>query len=624
MISGIHSIGPLASGGKVKQNMRRIVAKSLVVVQSAAIAASLSVTSHQGALATEPSDADMAPTPVTIYQMVEREFSRTARLTGSIGLYRQENVGFEVGGRMLFVLDLGKEVEGPAVNETGQLVHLGDVIAKLDDRRYQLTVNALEAKLVAMQRDLQAQQIDVDQVTQANLAAAKARLRIAASDVLVAQSQISETEAEVVRTRLDYDRQLDLERNKSPAFAEKKLDDAKAAFDAATARKQQREALLDARRMAQEAQVAVVTVAEATIMFKSAQVEATRSRIAELAQELDSAREDLKDAVLRAPFSGRITAIQASQGAVVTAGQQVVTLTLMDPIQVRVEVSADMERRIRTGDRAWVFPKDPTDPDRKSVQINALVFEKGAVANLDTRTFRIDLMARNRRRLLHQVDQSVKGLPVVTDFLPVARRYEGEEGPLFVPTQSILRENGKAYVYRLPGVSFHEGAHRNALGKHVPEKVEISLGQNYFTVIKWSFRSLKASGDLREGDFLVIGPEPEHAAGLVIDRPQWLLRPGDLVPVRFALGATPKGFYLPINAITKIGDRHVVYLLNDGKAKVADVTVHESHRELRRVAGDDLKDGVAVIVGGVHLVSPGQPVSVVGQIAERDLAADWQ
>ena len=356
-----------------------------------------------------------------------------------------------------------------------------------------------------------------------------------------------------------------------------------------------------------------MTVAEATIVFKQAQTGSTEARVAELEEELNRARKDLTDAVLYAPFTGRVTEIHATQGAVVTAGQPVVRLTLMDPIQVQVEVSADTERRIRTGDRAWVYPKDPTNPDGAEVQVNALVFEKGAVANPKTRTFRIDLMARNRRRLIQEVDPETRGLPVVTDFLPVARRYEGEAGPLFVPTQSIFRAGDQTFVFRLPGVSFHSGAHRNVLGRHKPEKVEVTLGAEYFTVIKWSFRSLVASGDLREGDFLVIGPERRHLDGLAIDRPQWLFRPGDLVPVRFVLGTVPLGFYVPVDAITLIDRQHVVFAVVDGKAQPFPVTVHEIFRELRRIEGNRLESGLQIIVGGMHFVSDGPPVSIVRQ-----------
>ena len=568
--------------------------------------------------------AEMAPAPITTYELKERQFDRESRLTGSVGLYRQEAVGFEVGGRIESVLDLGKEVHGPAFDEGGAVVSKGGVIATLDDTRYRLRLQAFEAKLRAINKDLKAQRIDVERVAQANLKAAEARLSISASDIVIAERQVTEVETEVARAQRDYDRQVDLRESGSAAFQQRALDDAKSAFDGAVARRQQREALLDARRQAQDAQQAAVAIAEATISFKQAQVAATEGRVAELQLELNQARVDLEDTVLLAPFAGRVTAVQATRGAIVTAGQHVVTLTLMDPIQIRLEVSADMERRIRTGDRASVYPKNPIAPDHAPEKVNAIVFEKGAVANPDTRTFRIDLIARNRRFLFQDIDPSTAGLPVITDFLPVARRFEGEEGPLFVPIESILREEDRTSVLRLPGVSLHDGANRNAVGKHMPEKIEIDLGNDYFSVVRWNYRSLRPSRDLREGDFLVLHPEPTHASGLVIDRPQWLLRPGDLAPVRLALGNTTKGFYVPIDTITKVDGVHIVYLVVDGTAVAVRVEVHETHGELRRISGEQIDGDAVLIVDGIHRISSGQPVKVIRQVSEFDEHAERQ
>ncbi len=80
-----------------------------------------------------------------------------------------------------------------------------------------------------------------------------------------------------------------------------------------------------------------------------------------------------------------------------------VTLTLMDPVHVQIEVSADDERQIKTGDRAIIYPKDPAQ-DGKRVPVYAIVFEKSAVADPKFRTFRIDLIVRNARRHLESQD----------------------------------------------------------------------------------------------------------------------------------------------------------------------------------------------------------------------------
>ncbi len=478
--------------------------------------------------------------PVTILKLENNDFVREINLTGSVSLYREEKVGFEVSGRIIAVEELGKELVGPAYDENNKLVRAGEIIATMDDTRYRLKVDALQEKLNGVRHDLKA------------------------------------TNAAVILSKQTLDRQKRI--LAEGAGKQQAVDDAQSNYDGMAARKAKNEAV-----------------------------------IREITDNLSRTIEDLEDTKLKAPFSGRITQIHVTQGAVVDAGMPIVTLSLMDPIQVQVEVSANEDRRILTGDRAMLYPNDPIDPEGKPVQVNALVYEKGAVADPNMRTFRIDLMARNKRRLIEHIKPETRGLPLVTDFLPVVRRFHGERGKLYVPIESIYQEYDKYYVLRLPGVSFHSGAKRSAVGKHIPDKVEVSFDNDYFTVIKWNFRSLKESNDLQEGDFLVIGPKKEHLDGLAIGRPQWLLRPGDLVPVSFLLHSTTKGLYVPVNAITMADNKHVVFLVENNKASRREITVHDSYRELRRIEGEGIEPGVQIIVGGVHYISDNQPVTIVGQ-----------
>ena len=520
--------------------------------------------------------------PVSVVTLTEREFGRESRLTGSVGLYREEQIGFEVDGRVLRVLDMGKEVRGPSLDESNEMVDPGDIIAQLDNRRYDLQVRALEARLRSLDRQLDAQRIDVKQV--------------AANDVKATQRAAESATADLKLARRTLDRERELIATR--ATSRQSLDEAERGFDAALARKFQADATLES--------------AKGTLALKQAGVEAFLAQIEEVTQNVARAQEDLDDCTLYAPFNGRITRVHTSQGAVVEQGTPIVTLSLMDPIQVKVAISANEDRRINTGDRVLLYPRDPIDPDGPPIEVRAIVFEKGAVADPSTRTFQIDLMARNRRRLLHHTAPETKDLPVVIDFLPAVHKYQGEGGPLFVHTECVYEDAGKTYVLRLPGVSFNLKGQRGAAGKHVPEKVEIELGDEYHTVIKWNFRSLKSSGDLQEGDFLAVGANEDHEAGLAIGRPQWLLRPGDLVPVNFLLDSTPLGFYVPIDAIVTHGQDRAVFVAVDGVARLRKVNVYETYAELRRIDGEGIDAGTKVINRGVHYVSDGQPVSIVG------------
>ena len=273
-------------------------------------------------------------------------------------------------------------------------------------------------------------------------------------------------------------------------------------------------------------------------------VAAGRAAVRAAEEQLAAAAEDLGDAILYAPFSGRITRVHVSEGAVVDAGTPIVTLTLLDPMRIQVEVSADDERMIETGDRAVVYPKDPLDASRR-IPVNAIVFEKSASAHPELRTFRIDLIVRNLRRHVHDRDPTLVGLPNSNDYLPVVREYQGESGPLFIHTDTVYEDDGKQYVLRLPGVSFQGESAKGAVGKHYPERVRVELGSDYTTVANWTFRSISETDALQEGDFLLLNPRPRYVDGIAIGRPQWLLRPRELVPVHFERDSAPSGFYVP-------------------------------------------------------------------------------
>ena len=182
-------------------------------------------------------DAGTMPTrPVTVIELIERYYARERERTGVVSLYREEKIGFEIGGRVTTVLDEGLEVRGPVFNEQGELIRRGDPIAAMEGTRYLSQAGVLRAQLETARRDLQA------------------------------------VGARVTLARQTLDRRSEL---LADGFStQQAADDAQSAFDQAVAQR--------------EARRAAVRAAE---------------------QQLESADEDLGDAVLHAPFSGRITAV---------------------------------------------------------------------------------------------------------------------------------------------------------------------------------------------------------------------------------------------------------------------------------------------------------------------------
>ncbi len=61
-------------------------------------------------------------------------------------------------------------------------------------------------------------------------------------------------------------------------------------------------------------------------------------------------------------------------------------------------------------------------------------------------------------------------------------------------------------------------------------------------------------------------------------------------------------------------DGPALLVVENGIATMRPVTVHETFERLQRVEGEQLSTGIRVIVGGVHYVSDGQPVTVTDVI----------
>ena len=80
--------------------------------------------------------------------------------------------------------------------------------------------------------------------------------------------------------------------------------------------------------------------------------------------------------------------------------------------------------------------------------------------------------------------------------------------------------------------------------------------------------------------------------------------------MQFSISAAPKGFYVPNTAVTLTGNTPTVYRVEDGVARATTVELLQTVDANRRIQGKGISSGTHIIVGGVHYVSDGQPVSV--------------
>ena len=75
---------------------------------------------------------EKSPRPVTVIELQPTSPRSTSQLTGSVASWKTEEMGFQVQGRVESVLEPGQNIRGRTVDETGQEISQGTVIAALE------------------------------------------------------------------------------------------------------------------------------------------------------------------------------------------------------------------------------------------------------------------------------------------------------------------------------------------------------------------------------------------------------------------------------------------------------------------------------------------------------------
>ena len=533
--------------------------------------------------------------PVTVMTLEKLSPTLSGRVAGVAQPHREERVGFEVAGRVSFVAEVGRELAGPSLDEAQRVVERGEVIGRIDPTRYQQALQVVERSLEAARSGLRAQEIDLETVVPADVSQAKAKEAQARDRVASAEAKEKLARFQLSRTQELFD---------GGNASQQDLDQQQAQFDEAAG-------ALGAARNEALAATAAVAKAEASVDLAKANIDTTRAEISKLEEQRTQAQQNLEDCTLHAPFSGRVTEKHVGRGAYLGAGQPAVTLTMMDPIKVTAAVSPERSRDLLQGSVVAVFPKDL---DRFTADdLFGRVYDKPEVADARTRTYLIDVIVRNLRRRPFVVDEAGTKVHAVDRILPVVRREQVEDGPLFVPAPCIRTEAGGQVVYRLPGMR-RRGAAAQVLK---PEPVTVEPEDELFTVINWIFRRVADGSGLEEGDLLIVDPQPEQLGGVSVAWHDWAIRPGDIVPMSFDVDTAPVGFYAPTEAIRTLnGQASVLVVGEDGRARRVPVSVHETVGVTRRVAGEGLADGARIVVEGVHYTADGEKVRVVSELGK--------
>ncbi|WP_161602503.1 efflux RND transporter periplasmic adaptor subunit [Tautonia marina] len=526
------------------------------------------------------------PRPVSTMVLGESSPSVPSVVTAAVVSWKTEQLAFEVGGRVSQVIEPNERVE-PKVDSEGGEPTLGTPLARLEDERFRIAVEADRAAVEVARRQIEAVRVDLEQRLPARIDAARA-------------------EEQLARIELERARRL-TERSAGTRSA---LDQAETTLATAAAN---------------------LAAAEGELAAREAELRSLEAQRMQAEQRLARAERDLADVVLFSPFRGQVAESHVTPGAFVQAGDPIATVQMMDPVAVEFEVSAEDSRRFRRWDTLSVLVEDGKGRPRS---LDGVVYRTSAVADPKTRTFTVTLLVRNPIER-PQVPDDLTGGPIARASavvpLNVGSVVGGQTG-LFADEASIGRDEDGPFLWRVTNRRLGESSIGDA-GILRVEKLRIATGSDRVPFLgAWTFvpieivegQAFDPERDLVVVDLTVTDGDRGSWDGetVLLEQDRWLLRPGDVVRVDLGGEANPTGFYVPMKALRRESGRTFAFVVDEehpdqptarqvevflpdrGATFLGPSTLHR----VEPVEPGRLAEGDRLIIDGVHYLTDGDAI----------------
>lgn len=530
------------------------------------------------------------PRPVEVRRLQLQSPPDASLVTASVASWKTEQIGFEVSGRVEWVIEPNEEVEGRVEDLNGNLIIEGTPVARIENERYRLQVETARADVARANQSIKAATIELEKSLPAQIRSAQAEQNLALTEF-----------------------------NRSKKLFEKSAGS---------------ESEVDRDEAQYQTTVANVEQLEASLNAKEAELESLQSALLQAQQALQDAERNLKDCTLYSSFRGQIADVAVVPGSVVSVGQPVATVQMMDPIKVEVEVSAADSRRLQRRERVPVMV---TQPDGTVVEEDGFLYLVDPVADPATRTYTVTLLVLNRKLSTApfsentQVARTDQTWRLDFQFLPGA-----EDGMLFVAEDAMLKDKDGYYVWKVENAVTHEPLPPDRLLK--VRKLRIQPGPVKLPFLgNWVFQQVEVSDpefdpekhliagrlEVTEEDGSTGVPEEWNGDTILLDHgSQWMLRPGDLVRVNLSASESSPGYYVPMDAIVHdAGKTYLFEVEQSGDAATvrrreittAAPAINSVTSSLRNIlpASEESLDGLSYVTRGAHYLNDGEPVRVI-------------
>lgn len=532
-------------------------------------------------------DQQKAPRPVSVLTLTVSDPSRFERLTGSVEAWKTEDIAFEVAGRVRYVIEPETDIDGRISDAEGKLLTQGTLLAQLDETRYRLRVESAKAALETTRRQRDVTQIEIDEVIPSEKRAAQANLRYWRSEM----ARITPLLPRGAVTQSEFDR----------------------------------------KRASLESADAKVTQIDANRKGKRAELASLEAQIDEAQQSLEEAREDLADCRLTAPYRGQVADVKVIPGAYVDRGRPVLSVQVMDPIAVEVEVAPGTTRRMQYKDSVTMWF---TQTDGSELPLDGIVYMVDPTADPATRTFTVTILLRNRKRGIEvpaelgdrplartrdvwKVQSGLVSYESDTHFVEFGAIQQDEQGYFLWKVLNRTTQTPPSTaspVLKVAKVRVTPGKLRVPyLGLWTFAEVAINEGENF------DFATELVTGEL------ILPPGVSELASddpVFFDRKRWLLRPGDLVGVDLAGGAAAAGFYVPLDVIAEESGKYYVMLVKpaeEGGLQASKVEVKlfehfDTYRRIEAIGDEPLAAGTELVAGGAHYIEHGEKLTIAERV----------
>ncbi len=523
-----------------------------------------------------------APRPVTTFTLEKKTPEASFVVSGAVKSWKTEKIGFEVSGRVQSVLEPGNNIEGQIKDTQGNLISPGVPLAKIDPARYEIAVETAKADLEVAELEREVIEIRINDSIPTEIESATADVGLAETDFnrkndLREQNAISQSEFEDAENRLKTlrARLLNLQANLKQANAERK---------------------------------------------------AAIAQVKRAKQSLRDAERDLSNTTLYASYHGQISETLVVPGSVVSRGSPVLTLQMMTPIKIEVEVSAKQSREIL---RRKQVPVTFTMPDGTTQREKAIVYVVDPSANPATRTFTLSLMVLNKQfRPTSMEEPTDRRFALAETFWPLNLNeiISGDSSLRFVDENIIETDTDGPYVWLIQNARF---------GETIPKVLKVQKEPIQLLDLRvpflgnWIFQQVQFDNPLVDSQSLLAAKleffnndrSNWDGESVIIDAgQQWMLRPGDLVKVDLVNEDLENGYFIPVEAIYEELNSTYVFIVAGDSARRTEVRAFLPSKldtgsmiRIEPLDAEDFPPETRIVVGGVHFLKDGDRVNPVSE-----------